>query len=98
MLRKSSTGPDVADALFPNEGSPTPPTPVVGEVVSLLPKLRLTARLLLGDVHAADLLVGRTLEQAIVSIDDMPAYAATADWLNDIMRKIARSQGTALLH
>ncbi|RWM88868.1 MAG: response regulator [Mesorhizobium sp.] len=100
-LRKSSDSYAIFDALFPPEPSALAGRPAVNlsdNVFSLLPKLRLAARLLLGDVGASDRLVERTLERAIGEIDRRRAGVSTEDWLNGIMRNIARSGGTSLLH
>lgn len=100
-LRKSSDSDAIFDALFPPERSALAGRPAVNlsdNVFSLLPKLRLAARLLLGDVDASDRLVERTLERAIGEIDRRRAGVSTEDWLNGIMRNIARSGGTSLLH
>ncbi|TJX01027.1 MAG: response regulator [Mesorhizobium sp.] len=100
-LRKSSDSYAIFDALFPPERSALAGRPAVNlsdNVFSLLPKLRLAARLLLGDVGASDRLVERTLERAIGEIDSRRAGVSTEDWLNGIMRMLARSSGTSLLH
>lgn len=100
-LRKSSDSYAIFDALFPPERSALAGRPAVNlsdNVFSLLPKLRLAARLLLGDVDASDRLVERTLERAIDEIDRRRAGVSTEDWLNGIMRNIASSGGTSLLH
>ncbi|MCF6114343.1 response regulator [Mesorhizobium muleiense] len=100
-LRKSSDSYAIFDALFPPERSALAGRPAVNlsdNVFSLLPKLRLAARLLLGDVDASDRLVERTLERAIGEIDRRRAGVSTEDWLNGIMRNIASSGGTSLLH
>ena len=96
MLRKTSNGVSVLDALFP-AGPAVPTSAAEDDVFALLPKLRLTARLLLSDVNAADRLVEHTLEQAIKEVDKRPA-GSTTDWLNGIMRRISDSRGTTLLH
>nr|WP_302896428.1 response regulator [Mesorhizobium sp. LMG 17147] len=100
-LRKSSDGQAVFDALFPPDTSASKegqvPEPS-DDVFSLLPKLRLAARLLLGDVDASDRLVERTLEQAIGEIDSRRSGSSTEDWLNGIMRNIVRARGANLLH
>jgi hypothetical protein len=93
-LRKSLDSHAIFDALFP----PDSPLNLSDNVFSLLPKLRLAARLLLGDVGASDRLVERTLERAIGEIDRRRAGVSTEDWLNGIMRSVARSTGTSLLH
>ncbi|WP_206629973.1 MULTISPECIES: hypothetical protein [unclassified Mesorhizobium] len=54
--------------------------------------------LLLGDVEASARRVERTLERAIGEIDRRRAGVSTEDWLNGIMRNVARSSGASLLH
>ncbi|MDX8523659.1 response regulator [Mesorhizobium sp. MSK_1335] len=104
-LSKSSSQAAVSDALFPPEPQPGSGTPAVAQpastaddIVALLPKLRLTARLLLDDAGASDRLVERTLERALEDIDKRSAGSSIADWLNAIMREIAHSRGASLLH
>lgn len=45
-----------------------------------------------------DRLVERTLERAIGEIDRRRAGVSTEDWLNGIMRNVARSSRASLLH
>ncbi|WP_411908850.1 hypothetical protein [Mesorhizobium sp. CO1-1-9] len=73
-----------------------PPPP--DDVFTLLPKLRLAARLLLGDVNASDRLVERTLEQAIRDVDCRQLGQSTENWLNEIMRELANTHGANLMH
>ncbi|TPJ15247.1 response regulator [Mesorhizobium sp. B2-5-9] len=100
-LRKSSGSKAVFNALFPPQASeqadisvPSPPD----DVFTLLPKLRLAARLLLGDVNASDRLVERTLEQAIRDVDHRQLGQSTENWLNDVMREVAKARGAKLMH
>ncbi|WP_245458551.1 hypothetical protein [Mesorhizobium sp. M8A.F.Ca.ET.057.01.1.1] len=72
--------------------------PLSDDVFALLPKLRLAARLLLGDVNASDRLVEKTLERALHDIDRRQAGLSTEDWLNRIMRNVVKSSGAGLLH
>lgn len=100
-LRKSSGRQAVFNALFAQQASgqassPEPSSP--DDVFSLLPKLRLAARLLLGDVDASDRLVERTLERAIRDIDRRQLGQSTETWLNDIMREVAKARGAKLMH
>ncbi|SFQ07988.1 hypothetical protein SAMN03159463_05586 [Mesorhizobium sp. NFR06] len=99
-LSKSSTRAAVTSALFPGEPMPSvaQPVPTGDDVISLLPKLRLTARLLLGDAGASDRLVEVTLERALEDIDEKPPGSSTADWVQTIMRNMAHSRGASLLH
>ncbi|WP_225248194.1 response regulator [Mesorhizobium sp. J8] len=101
-LSKSSSPAAVVDALF-QEPSTEPvtiaqPASPMEDVVALLPKLRLTARLLLDDAGASDRLVEHTLEQALEDLDKRPEGSSIADWLNTIMRRIAQLRGASLLH
>lgn len=102
-LSKSSSRVAVIDALFAPEPSAEPltvaqPASTAEDAVALLPKLRLTARLLLDDAGASDRLVELTLEQALEDIDERPEGSSIADWLNAIMRKMAQLRGDRLLH
>ncbi|TIU88016.1 MAG: response regulator [Mesorhizobium sp.] len=102
-LSKSSNRVTLVDALFPPAPSAEPatvaqPVSAAEGVVALLPKLRLTARLLLDDAGASDRLVEHTLERALEDIDNRPADSSIADWLSAIMRRIAQLRGASLLH
>ncbi|AEH90847.1 response regulator receiver protein [Mesorhizobium opportunistum WSM2075] len=100
-LSKSASRTAVFDALFaPQSTRSGAKSKGTGsdDVLGLLPKLRLAARLLLGDVSASDRLVERTLERALDEVESKPTGQATADWLTGIMAKIARSSGSSLLH
>jgi hypothetical protein len=99
-LRKTSSSQAVFAALFPpatalprGDAGSSP-----DEVISLLPGLRLAARLLLNDVHASDRLVERTLEWAIRDIEQKPSGQSTEDWLAGLLRMLAKSGGAKLLH
>jgi hypothetical protein len=95
-LRKSSGSQAVVDALFPKEQASRPEPG--DDVLSMVPKLRLAARLLVSDVDASDRLVERTLERAIRDIDRREDSASTEDWLNEILQDMAKSHGASLLH
>ncbi|RWN19075.1 MAG: response regulator [Mesorhizobium sp.] len=99
-LRKSSGSQAVFNALFPPQasGRATPGPDPSDDVFALLPKLRLAARLLLGDVDASDRLVERTLEQAILDVDRRQLGQSTENWLNGIMREMAKTRGAKLMH
>jgi len=100
-LSKSATRTTVFDALFTPQSyrsGARPEETDSEDIFALLPKLRLAARLLLGDVSASDRLVERTLERALVEVETKPTGQATADWLSGIMAEIARSCGSSLLH
>ncbi|MER9439771.1 hypothetical protein [Mesorhizobium sp. M0618] len=68
------------------------------DVYALLPKLRLAARMMLGDVDASDRLVERTLERAIREVDCRQAEESTENWLGAIMREVARTRGADLMN
>jgi HAMP domain-containing protein len=95
-LRKTSGSQALVDALFPEEQASLPDPS--DDVLSIVPKLRLAARLLLADVDASDRLVERTLERAIRDIDRRRASVSTEDWINEILQDMARSHGASLLH
>ncbi|RWE44462.1 MAG: response regulator [Mesorhizobium sp.] len=97
-LRKSSGSQAVFDALFPQRGVREESAATTDDVLSILPKLRLAARLGLGDVAASDRLVEKTLEQALRDIDRRAAGLSTEEWLNEIMRTVGESCGAKLLH
>ncbi|MER8633918.1 response regulator [Mesorhizobium opportunistum] len=98
-LRKSSGNQAVFNALFPQApGRPGPMLDTSDDVFALLPKLRLAARLLLGDVDASDRLVEKTLEQAIRDVDRRQLGQSTENWLNGIMREVAKTRGAKLMH
>lgn len=97
-LRKSSSSQAVSNALFPKQARGDIGKPLSDDVFALLPKLRLAARLLLGDVNASDRLVEKTLERALHDIDRRQAGLSTEDWLNRIMRNVVKSSGAGLLH
>lgn len=67
------------------------------DVITLLPKLRLAARLMLPDARAADRLIEMTLELAIRDVADRPVGISTEQWLNSILKRVA-SNSAGLLH
>jgi CheY-like chemotaxis protein len=91
-LRKPADWDRLFETLFPSG------LPQQDDVVSMLPKLRLAARLLLPDGNAADRLVERTLERAIRESARRSDRRTTTEWLSDIMEEIARSEGLDLMH
>lgn len=102
-LRKPSGWNSVVDALLDQirhgPGGERVTMPVSqDDVASLLPKLRLSARLMLLDPHAADRLVEETLEQAVTEMRGRPAGISTVSWLNGLMEKTMVSRGRDLLH
>ncbi len=66
------------------------------DIVALLPKMRLTARLMLHDPQAADRLVERALERAI-GAKETRGDTDTNTWLNGIMKEVLETSGTRLL-
>lgn len=67
------------------------------DIVSILPMLRLAARLMLPDPAAADRLVKRTLQRAIIEADSKPQDVILAGWLNDLMEQILAADGRKLM-
>ena len=67
------------------------------DIVSMLPMLRLAARLMLPDQTAADRLVKRTLQRAIIEADSKPQGIVLAGWLNDLMEQILAADGRKLM-
>jgi CheY-like chemotaxis protein len=60
------------------------------DLVRLLPKLRISARLLVQDPAAADRLVERALERALATIDTRAALVPLEEWIVSIMKNVAR--------
>lgn len=92
-LQKPSTGPQITSVV---QSTLDLGSPYSGDVVGMIPGLRLTARLLLDDVQAADRLVERALRRAIAT--DQPEAEPRAAWLNRLVREIAEEQGRSILH
>ncbi|MFD0387833.1 response regulator [Tistrella bauzanensis] len=67
------------------------------DIISMLPMLRLAARLMLPDPAAADRLVKRTLQRAIIEADSKPQDVVLAGWLNDLMEQILAADGRKLM-
>ncbi|TPK76106.1 response regulator [Mesorhizobium sp. B2-4-12] len=84
-LLKSADRRKIIAALFP-AGTRQDQIDEPADVLSLLPKLRLAARLMLGDASAADRLVETTLELAIREVGDRPADISTERWLNYLLQ------------
>jgi CheY-like chemotaxis protein len=95
-LAKPTSRHRILAALFPDATS-QPAEVDPDDVVSLLPKLRLAARLLLSDERAADRLVERTLRDAIQTVGDRPDDWTVEDWLNGLLREAAKDAAD-LLH
>lgn len=66
------------------------------DIVALLPKMRLAARLMLRDPSAADRLVERSLERAI-EVRDTRGNTDTNTWLNKVMQDVLAQSGSRLL-
>lgn len=99
QLSKPVRWEEVLSALFPDAGSEGKPADVsTDDVVSVLPKLRLSARLIMGDAAAADRLVELTLEQAIATIRSRPAHLGTEAWLSGLLEDAYRRHGADLLN
>lgn len=67
------------------------------EVVSLLPKLRLSARLIMGDAQAADRLVEATLERAILDVGTRPDNVSLEKWLGRMLDENYARRGSNLM-
>lgn len=85
----------IFDALFPNPRTPRPAD--TDDVLAMLPKLRLAARILLPESRAADRLVELTLEQAIKEVRSRPDGVATETWLSSLLLRLAKG-GPGMLH
>jgi len=99
-LRKPADWGTLFDSLFPSgrPGDAAETASRQDDIVSILPKLRLAARLLLSEDGAADRLVERTLERAIEESGRRSDGGSAIEWLSDIMEKIAESEGHHMMH
>ena len=61
------------------------------DLVRLLPKLRIAARLLVQDAGAADRLVERALERAVASLPERDRSMPLEEWIVAIMRSTAEA-------
>lgn len=68
------------------------------DVVDLLPKLRLMARLIYNDADIADRMVERCLRLAITRQSDKAPTEATEDWLSALLFEVAGTSGRTLLN
>jgi hypothetical protein len=68
------------------------------DMIVVLPKLRLSARLMLGDALAADRLVERTLERAIGEFTRRPPDMPTSKWLTHLMESTLATGGRKLMN
>jgi CheY-like chemotaxis protein len=68
------------------------------DMVTVLPKLRLSARLMLTDASAADRLVEKTLERAVAEFQRRPPGLPTATWLTSLLESTLESRGRNLMN
>jgi hypothetical protein len=68
------------------------------DMVVVLPKLRLSARLMLGDALAADRLVEKTLERAVSEFRARPHDVPTSKWLTHLMETTLADGGRNLMN
>lgn len=66
-------------------------------IAALLPRLRLSAGLILQDALAADRLVEATLELAAKESPALDEFPSLADWLEGLMERALRERGRALM-
>ncbi|MCX2721377.1 response regulator [Roseibium salinum] len=85
------------DALFPPEAGRKPMDSTSDDAFAVLPKLRLTALLLLEDASSADRLVELTLERALGAVDTRSSYASLEDWLSHVLEQTHRTMGRNLM-
>lgn len=67
-------------------------------VAELLPVLRMRARKMITDRHAADRLVEQTLRCAVAELDSKPIPDRPGLWLSTIMERLARNSLGQMLH
>ncbi len=72
--------------------------PRASDIVELLPKLRLAARLYVGDPQSADRLVERTLKAALSDIAEGKDDLGRAEWLSSLMEQVLASAGNEILN
>jgi hypothetical protein len=68
------------------------------DMVTVLPKLRLAARLMLTDAGAADRLVEKTLERAVAEFQRRPPGLPTASWLTALLESTLEARGRDLMN
>ncbi|WP_187969441.1 response regulator [Aquibium microcysteis] len=68
------------------------------DMIVVLPKLRLSARLMLGDALAADRLVEKTLERAVGEFRTRPHDIPTSKWLTHLMETTLADSGRNLMN
>jgi CheY-like chemotaxis protein len=94
LLTKPVDTSAVFHVLFPSENSGER---VSDDVLSILPKLRLAALLLMENAGPADRLVELTLERAIATIHTRDDYPDAEAWLTGILEDTHRRSGRNLL-
>jgi len=85
----------VFDALFP--GGAARAADGGSDVLAILPRLRLSAQLLMESPGAADRLVELTLENALASLDRKSAAQDLESWLTGLLEETHRLVGRKLL-
>lgn len=96
VLSKPAKRSSVIEALM--RVAPVEPSPSTDDIPSLLPKLRLAARLLIADENAADRLIEGVLEDAIDGIGARPSALSSEQWLIRLLQRRAADYGISLLH
>lgn len=97
-LRKPIPLRAVYEALFPVNGERDDrPEAAPDDVASALPKLRLTARLLMGDNGTADRLVEVTLQRAINEIGSRQTEVSNEIWLSQLLEDTFRRSGRDMM-
>ncbi|RST87474.1 response regulator [Aquibium carbonis] len=79
-------------------GNENPFEPLRQDMGVVLPKLRLSARLMLGDAFAADRLVEKTLERAVGEFKSRPDDMPTSTWLTHLMETTLAVGGRNLMN
>lgn len=95
-LSKPANWRDITNSLVTVPLNPQSRPPTGRDILDILPKLRLAARIMLQDAGAADRLVERTLEQAIQD-SRWPDDLSVSQWLQMVMTKVLHSDGPKLL-
>ena len=85
----------VADALFGKAGAPERDAE---DVLSILPRLRLSARLMLNDAAAADRVVELALERSIAHLSSRPDDMALDLWLGQMLQEAADRYGKDVMN
>lgn len=96
ILSKPATRRSVLEALLQSGSETGSAEP--DDIPSMLPKLRLAARVMLPDDGAADRLVEGVLKDAIKGIHFRPPALSNEQWLIRLLQKRAARSGVNLLH